>query len=48
VNQNESLGTASSPLSRLENYQKTGSMVREEAELYLQTTKNERKSWRKT
>ena len=46
VNQNESLGTTSSPLSRLENYQKTGSMVREEAELYLQTAKNERKSWR--
>ena len=48
VNQNESLGTALSPLSHLEHYHKTGSMVREEAELYLQTTRDDRKSWRKT
>jgi hypothetical protein len=48
VNQNESLGVTSSPLSSLEQYQKTGSLVREEAERYLQTTRDDRKSWRKT
>jgi len=48
VNQNESLGASSSPLACLENYQKTGSLVREEAERYLQTTRDDRKSWRKT
>jgi hypothetical protein len=47
VNQNESLGAASSPLACLESYQKTSSLVREEAELYLQTTRDDRKSWRK-
>lgn len=48
VNQSESLGTDMSPLSRLEHYHQTGSIVREDAELYLQTTKDDRKNWRKS
>jgi hypothetical protein len=47
VDQNESLGTDSTPLSLLEHYHKTGTIVRENAELYLQTTKDDRKNWRK-
>jgi hypothetical protein len=48
VNQKESIGAESTPLSLLEHYHKTGSIVREAAEVYLQTTKMDRKNWRKT
>ena len=48
VDQNENLRADTTPLSHLEQYHKTGSMVREDAELYLQTTRADRKNWRKT
>lgn len=47
VSQNESLGTTSTPLSLLEQYHKKGRMLREDAEVYLKTTKTDRKNWRK-